>query len=220
MLAALDNADLPEDDKNRLRAMLTNPAHQFGLLPIEEQKERTAAAAEQAAEEFIALAQTGHVGDPMHAFWDLKWLSHNRDLAHFAATIILADVLDEEDARAFALMAWTSPEWPEANLGGDLWRLLWQQVGYVSDGDPRPTGPVTLYRGAVPARKRGMAWTADLTRARWFAHRFPRSEHFKQGRVYTASVAPERIYARYTGRGEDEWVIDTRGLGIRTLETK
>lgn len=202
--------------------MLESDAFAFGRMTLTEQRDRSREAAEQAASAFVSAALNGDVGDPMRAFYRLGVLCHTRDLPLYALTILLANVLDADTARDFAVDAWRIPEWPEANGGTDGWRAVWQSVGFCSDEEnvTRPTEPLTLWRGALPARKRGMAWTADRDTGLWFARRFGGNIHGgARPRLYTATVTPDRVYARLTGRGENEWIIDTRSLPIRTEET-
>jgi hypothetical protein len=39
---------------------------------------------------------------------------------------------------------------------------------FVKIGD----GPLTVYRGVIPEHERGMSWTTNIDRARWFASRW------------------------------------------------
>lgn len=182
--------------------------------------------------------------------WFSLWLSvpsHDRDLPTFASMVLSADALTEANARDLARTAWTICEFPEGNLTARQWRDIWAHVGYVDDGEEedaatsydldatetvdhgrpeRPTEPTVVYRGAIASRKRGMAWTTDLTRARWFAARFSGlagqetlsgGVRFRVAKVYRTTVPPDRVYARFNGRGEHEWVIDTRGLRIEEV---
>lgn len=205
--------------------MLASPSFAFSQLPLEEQKRLTHEAAVDAAARFVAdphaYDDADGEPDPMRAFYELGHLSATRDLPAFALLVLMSRVLDEGTERDLAVFAWRAPEFPEGGDGA-LWRETWRRLGFCSDmeDEPAPTETMRLYRGAVPRHKRGMAWTEDLDRARWFARRFPKSEHFGQGRVYVADVEPRRVFARISGRGEEEWVIDTQGLAIRTLEAR
>ena len=86
----------------------------------------------------------------------------------------------------------------------------------TADGQ-RPAAPVTLYRGA-PGRSngRGMSWTLDVDRARWFAQRWDLTG--RSGSVYKATVKPHAILAMMLGgRDEAEVVVNPRRLP-RNLE--
>jgi hypothetical protein len=164
---------------------------------------------------------------------------HDRDLPWFVYTLIMADAVAAEREPEWITWAWTKPEFPNLNLGTEPWLALFNRVGYVTDWDEpepgevddegeeiepppaKPTKPVILYRGVdytlrgpreVALASRGMAWTDDLDRARWFAKRFG------GGIVVTAKVNPKRVLARFIGRGESEYVIDTNRLQIRQHE--
>lgn len=71
---------------------------------------------------------------------------------------------------------------------------------------------VQLYRGAPPRFARGMSWTTDWHKARWFADRFHNG-----GVVYTARVAKAQFLAFLLGRGESEAVIDPWNVQFKRL---
>lgn len=113
--------------------------------------------------------------------------------------------------------AWSGAEYPERLLTQGVWMAMFDRADYVIDGKPadRETLPdwVTVYRGAIPDRRDGMAWTGDINTARWFANRFTGIlPGDKTGRVYKLTVAREFVLARITGRNEDEYIIDTQDL--------
>lgn len=214
----------PPEEVDQWLATLDSPAFRFARLTVAEQRSLTHLAAIDAAQSFCADPSTylDHDGDPdpVSAFYGLGHLSHTRDLPTFALLVLHADVLDLDTRRDLTVFAWRVPEWPHSGLNTDLWHEAWARAGFCSDEDDvtPPTDPITVYRGATPRFKRGLAWTADIDKARWFARRFPKSDTFGQCRVYAADVNPNRVYARIVHRSEDEWVIDTRRLAIRTVE--
>jgi hypothetical protein len=222
--AAFRKAGFPEDEIGEWLKSLDSPAFRFARLDLAEQKRLTHEAAVKAALTFVsdpgAHRDADGDPDPMRAFYELGHLSHTRDLPTYALLVISADVLDLATLRDFLVFAWRTPEWPEQGMNREPWHASWRKAGFCSDTEDvgAPTGPVVVYRGASPKFKRGLAWTDDLDKARWFARRFPKSDHFAAGRVYEATATPDRVYARILGRGEDEWVVDTRRLPIRTLE--
>ena len=110
---------------------------------------------------------------------------------------------------------WSLAEWPERYLGTDIWVTWFRSVGFVSEaGQPAPVEPLQLYRGSTWGRRRGMAWTSDLDRARWFADRTTRFGllgHGGTGHVFGAVVSPAGVLAyidRADGRGEGEIIVD------------
>lgn len=74
---------------------------------------------------------------------------------------------------------------------------------------PLPSdGPFTLYRGVsgrgAARRVRGMSWTSDFDRARWFAQRF--SFHGSPA-VHKAVVPAEHVLAYTDERNESEFIV-------------
>lgn len=76
---------------------------------------------------------------------------------------------------------------------------------------------VEIYRGVTKRGERiarGMSWTVDLDRARWFAGRCE-----TKGYVYKAAILKSDILAYFDGRQEAEIVVNTRKLvGVELLE--
>jgi hypothetical protein len=125
---------------------------------------------------------------------------------------------EDLDEVAYALAdAWSGPDHPtRAGLEVLSWTHMFERVGYVVDGRraeaERPTGTVTLYRGAHPSFRRGMSWTDQLDVACWFTrYRSPGGSQ-----VYVARVPPKSLLAHLheygNGRGEHEFVVDMRGV--------
>jgi hypothetical protein len=133
----------------------------------------------------------------------------------------------DEQLREVLPGVWESAEWPSLTMPRAIWIATFRRVGFCSSppGLPAPTEPLTVSRGCTPGRRRGMAWTADIEAARWFACRWlhldssvPASE------VVTMDVPPGLVLARCEGRGEGteaEIVVDILGVArglIRRLE--
>lgn len=109
---------------------------------------------------------------------------------------------------------WSLAEFPGQAMSNSQWLALWGKAGFTIDGEiaPRPKQPLRLWRGAPRSHRRGMSWTDDRARAQWFAD----NRMDRDNRVWTALVEPRRLLARIheVGRGENEWVINTRALTI------
>ncbi len=124
-------------------------------------------------------------------------------------------LLTAEAATQCVPSAWCGCEWPNRTLDDDLWRRLFDLAGYTVEGVPaeRPMGALRLYRGALPAHRRGWSWTDDRELAQWFGDR---PHNGGSGMVWTASVAPGRLLARISREreGESEHVVDARGLRV------
>jgi len=143
---------------------------------------------------------TGRIYGPMC----LYMLDHNNALAPEA----YADVVS---------YTWGLAEFPGLAMSRPDWRRLWAKSGFVIDGKPadRPAEPMLLWRGATRGHKGGMAWTDDRKRAEWFVQ-----ARFRKGHLWEALVPPERLLAfiHNEGRGESEWIVDTRGVTILQVE--
>lgn len=145
--------------------------------------------------------------------------THDRDLPWATAEVIAGGCLTPQGARELIVRAWTGPEFPEANLTQELWLGLFRTVGFITDDEEEqeemaPHVPVRLWRGAIPSRARGMAWTSDKSRAKWFATRLDGVSSRERGAVWTTMAPPEAILARFTRRGESEFVLDPRSLAV------
>ena len=73
---------------------------------------------------------------------------------------------------------------------------------------------LTVYRGI---RGRGslkaLSWTTDIEQAEWFAKRWD-----KNGKVYSAKIGKNDVFAVFASRGESEVVIDFTKLRDINLE--
>lgn len=108
---------------------------------------------------------------------------------------------------------WSMAEYPDRALDRETWVEMFQAAGYTADGKPaeKPTEPIRLWRGSTPARRRLMSWTTDRAVAAKFAAGI---RGRAVGRVWTITCPPAALLAANTGRGESEYVVDTRGLAI------
>lgn len=69
---------------------------------------------------------------------------------------------------------------------------------------------VTVYRGVSSMNAKNvkaLSWTLDRDTAEWFAHRFG-----ENGTVYEAQIQKQHIYAYFSGRNEDEVIVDPKHL--------
>jgi hypothetical protein len=128
-------------------------------------------------------------------------------------------LLGVEQLRKLLPDAWTGPEFPARALPHWYWVDLFRRAGFISDTLIEIREVTTIYRGAVRRWRKGMSWTVDLDKARWFAER---NAHFfhKPARVYAAEIAREDVLAIFfTERpGEAEVAVAPGGLrNIRAL---
>lgn len=109
---------------------------------------------------------------------------------------------------------WSMAEYPDRALEPMLWRWLFDAAGFTVDGVPaeRPAGPVELWRGTVPERRRDWSWTTDRAVAERFAFGHVRGR--PDGRLYRVLAPSAALLCGNTERGEAEYVLDTCGLRI------
>ena len=129
--------------------------------------------------------------------------------------LLAEGLLTSQTAARCVSAAWCGCDYPNLVLPDYAWRRLFRLAGYTVECSPadRPHESLQLYRGAVPAYRRGWSWTEDRELAQWFADR---ARHQGPGLVWVARVAPWRLLARITAerRGESEYVVDTYNLRI------
>jgi hypothetical protein len=123
-------------------------------------------------------------------------------------------LLSVDDLRAVLPVAWSDPEFPQRCLAVEDWVGVFRTAGFVSDaGQSASTEMVRVFRGATWGQRRGMAWTRNVTRARWFADRLVRRG--KPAYVFECVVEPTAVLAMLDspdGRREDEVVVEPRLL--------
>jgi hypothetical protein len=131
----------------------------------------------------------------------------------FLAEALAEDKITAETVAALIGDVWSSAEFPDRHLDHDTWRWLFDTAGFTVDGKqaPRPAEPLTLYRGSVPERRTDWSWTRNIKVAEKFAAGSPNRP---PSCVWICAVPPSHMLAINTGRGEDEFVVDTRGLHI------
>ncbi|MGW1278044.1 hypothetical protein ACWD4V_13970 [Streptomyces tsukubensis] len=112
---------------------------------------------------------------------------------------------------------WSMAEYPDRKLGHDEWRRLFAVAGFTIDGapHPQPTETARLYRGSVPERRADWSWTSSIDVALRYARGHVTGR--TRGGLWVCDVPPAHMLAINTGRGEDETVVDTRGLDIREV---
>lgn len=121
--------------------------------------------------------------------------------------------------------AWVSSENPNQDANCDIDMLIsWFQQAdkktlmVAEDYKVYTSLPAELniYRGVALGREpNGLSWTADLEKAKWFAHRFDRGD--KQGYVEAAIVNKAGVLAYFNTIDEDELVVNVRNLKIGVM---
>lgn len=109
-------------------------------------------------------------------------------------------------------------EYPDRALTREEWRDLFREAGFTIDGHPapRPTQPVTLWRGSVPERRTDWSWSTARTVAEGYAN--GTRARRPQGRLYRVDAPPAALLAANMERDEAEYVVDTVGLRITEVD--
>ncbi|KAA9143542.1 hypothetical protein F6B41_25490 [Microbacterium lushaniae] len=129
------------------------------------------------------------------------------------------------DYLGIILMAsWARPDvtgWPLIDLPRKEWLAMFERVGYLHNGfrseQMRPNKPLTLYRGATHAYRRGLSWTTHEPDARFYAERY-RGE---PGHVYAIDAEPSWLLARVSGNPlapGGEYVVNAPKGSVRLLD--
>jgi hypothetical protein len=122
------------------------------------------------------------------------------------------------ELRELILGVWSGADWPLLSLDEGTWIEWFEETGFVSDsGCEKPSEPVTVYRGAsIASAGRGMSWTFEIDRARWFAERELLVGHGPAG-VYEVVVPPTYLLAIVERErpGEAEAIVDPALFDIR-----
>lgn len=166
--------------------------------------------------------------DPMGAGWD-SW-------ERLPAVVQLCrdGRIDEDRLRELLPDAWSLANAPLAYVDSESLVTVFEMAGFISDedGGEKPTEPLTVYRGAHPSFRDGLAWTTSEERAWFFACNYPDTlrtrmwiDHQVSGspapalgnpdegfHVYRATVLPWGVLARFDGRKEEEVVVNPDAL--------
>jgi hypothetical protein len=123
-------------------------------------------------------------------------------------------LLTDEALTANVADVWSSCDGPELRFDRDLWRDYFQRAGYTVNGKPadRPTGPLTLYRGAPPEQRADWTWTNNRELAANEAS--GELDRRPVEKIWVATVDPWRLLTGITYPDEHEYVVDTDGLEI------
>ncbi len=132
--------------------------------------------------------------------------------------------LSADDKKLALLDVWIMVEWPTRSMPWQIWLDFFSQTGFISDNPDikKPLQPLTIYRGAMKHKRKGMSWTQDIELAAWFANRIINNG---KGYLYTTDIEPDYILAIITGKtdlcrsGESEVIVNPEGLNnIKRLE--
>jgi hypothetical protein len=228
----IDTSQMPEEVRQhieflrRLREAYHLPPGNGEPMTMEEMKRGEMLNALDAAERAILDHNCQQDMEPNDYF--KYWLhrpTNDRDLPGYAMLTAIAGCYTPDGLRDIVADAWSLPEFPEANYSADHWSVLFTLSGHIHS-TPDGIAPLkirsipVLYRGAIHSRRKGLAWTSDRERAEWFANRFNDVPTFGTGHVWVLDGIPHgRVLGRFDNRGEDEWVINTKGMTPRKVES-
>lgn len=175
------------------------------------------------------IAEEARKQDPdMHLVLDQ--VCGRMDIDHMEA--LLAGFIPDAWLPVLLPRVWAfSSNFPSMYAGSDSFVKLFERAGFVSDVSEvqRPTESMMLYRGvpnAVPRFARGIAWTTDLEKARYFSHRLDHltdpifePRHTIQPTVWTSVIDPDGVLALFYEQNELEVVVNPRRLRkLRKIE--
>jgi hypothetical protein len=161
-----------------------------------------------------------HVPDGVIEYW--LYEHGGDDPAANAAynRVMFAEFVRNPDRWGVSIQALAAKAGTAWSYGGDTclsreeWRYLFKIAGYRETDSPaeRPSQPLSLWRGATPEHRSNWSWTTRRDTAIHFASGW--SVQTEIGLVWRAVVEPDRLLAKVTFAGEDEYVVDTEGLTI------
>jgi hypothetical protein len=151
------------------------------------------------------------------AVWgDLLTSAEKPSLLHQA---FQAGRIPAADLAKLIAFAWIRDDQPTQDTGDQPWLEMFAAAGYFSDPQPRPrpSRPVTLYRGATAARMHGMSWAETPQVATELGIRHARHD---AAALYETTAGPEAIlaYLHKPGEGWTVVVDPTRLADIRHIE--
>lgn len=143
-----------------------------------------------------------------------------RDAYKLAFIKFIKDYLSPEDFGKYLADAWVISENPNQDTNvslkeaADMFReadkkyLMSEKEYKVYDALP---DTFTVYRGVARGRNpKGMSWTRSKKKAEWFANRFNLDDQV--GYVQAATAHKEDVFAYFSNRNEDEYVISVKSL--------
>lgn len=108
--------------------------------------------------------------------------------------------------------------WPLQALPRAEWVRMFREVGYLYGGtrapEMRPSTPRTLYRGAVPEYRDGLAWTTAPSDARFYGARYDGGA----ANVYAIDAEPDWMLARVPAgpfSPGGEYIVDVPESAVR-----
>lgn len=162
-------------------------------------------------------------------FGTVKWAASKLQVAPIE--ILLADMVPDAALPHVLPHAWMQDtDYPSTYADTDTYVDLFRRAGFVSDFKTavEPTDDFLVYRGVPHARPEGanaIAWTTEIERARYFAHRldhltdrerFGDHTHDVRPTIWKATAPRGSVLAMFYTQQEDEVIVSPEAL--RNLE--
>jgi hypothetical protein len=151
-----------------------------------------------------------------HDWNSVIWL-HERPYRRDALWTIRRKLTDREYWDLVG-MVWTDSDniWQWGNLTRQLMGSQRPGRQYIMDEEERAAlaampDTLTIYRGLTSrGTRKGWSWTLDRAKAGWFAKRL--AQEGDEPIVLTGTVSKAHVIAYFTGRGEEEIVVNPRDV--------
>ena len=142
------------------------------------------------------------------------------------------DALPAEWRGSAVFHAWKTGGFPQALLPETRWRELFNLPGYIDENTVtrRPSGSVTLYRGATHGCRRNWSWASTWGTAAiyqlWRAQEIRDAQEngdltgLQPSAVWVARVPWSSVLARSRPPNplDEEWVVDTENVKIKKFD--
>lgn len=121
--------------------------------------------------------------------------------------------LTAEEARELLIDMWQDTELPSVNLNDPI--FLFSELGFLTDDEEgwnKLPDTFTIYRGGS---KDGISWTLNKDIAKKFNNRVYPEENRQ---LWKAEATKEEVLAYFTGRSEEEIVIDPYWIDVEEIK--
>lgn len=137
------------------------------------------------------------------------------------------EYLSEKDYAEMLVDCWISSEYPSNDINvsqRDIskWFKIANKEYLMTESEKKHFDQLpkrfTIYRGVRDEKYcKGISWTTNQEKARWFSKRFAKNQSF----LYAVEIDKESAFAYLNSRGEDEIIINRKALekcSIRKIE--
>jgi hypothetical protein len=134
---------------------------------------------------------------------------HGNEAAKFLYEAWRLGYVTDEALRHVILEAWKH-SWPIFAVREQDWLAMFSATGFVSQGTPQPTEPLTIYRGAeLSTNGYGMSWSLIREIAEDHAEMQMMSKSVFAPGVFEVTISPDAVLAMAVeDAGEDEVIVN------------